>query len=368
MNSFLNPLRLIFNYLTKGYDFSHDDSRRRFMFRLLIYCACFFLGSLGIFAYIEGENILGLIDFFAIALLLSILILMDRILPLNWAIGISCWLYLASLYYLYVSGSARNQSFLWYYSVPVVFNFLMGRKKGLAMSLILWSLSLLTYLLRARLPFFTTYPDGFVMRILSSHLLLIILMYIYEYSRELTSRKLVITNKELREKAIRDGLTGLYNRRYMDEIWAILNRQPGKNDKCLAFIMLDIDYFKLYNDTYGHQKGDDVLIEIARTLKGLIRRESDHIFRYGGEEFAVLLYGTTSEKAVEKTQDIIQKVAELNIPHNQSPLGKVTVSAGCQIQSFSQTIEGDVIILKADKCLYEAKRQGKNRSIICREP
>lgn len=158
-----------------------------------------------------------------------------------------------------------------------------------------------------------------------------------------------------------DGLTGIANRRKMDDYlyheWklALRNRHP------LSLIILDIDFFKDYNDTYGHPAGDDCLKKIVKALSSSLKRSTDFAARYGGEEFVVILSNTGQAGAVEIAKDIRKAVEDLHIPHASSPVSSsVTISLGLStLVSFDNTsLPG--FIKSADEALYTAKKSGKN--------
>ena len=160
-----------------------------------------------------------------------------------------------------------------------------------------------------------------------------------------------------------DGLTGINNRRIFDETltqeWKRTNRQKESH---LSAIMCDVDYFKLYNDNYGHQMGDDCLKIIAETIKEVLKRPSDFVARYGGEEFVVLLPNTSPEGAQKIAEDIRQKVYNLKIKHDKSLIDEyLTLSLG--VSSIIPNIDGTPVelIKTADEALYESKEKGRNR-------
>jgi diguanylate cyclase (GGDEF)-like protein len=158
-----------------------------------------------------------------------------------------------------------------------------------------------------------------------------------------------------------DGLTGIANRRKMDDYlnhewkFALRNRQP------LSLIILDIDFFKNYNDTYGHPAGDACLKKIVKALSGSLKRSTDFAARYGGEEFVVILGNTAQTGAAEIAEEIRKVVEDLHIPHASSPFSSsVTISLGIStLVSFTNTsLPG--FIKSADEALYAAKQSGKN--------
>ncbi len=160
-----------------------------------------------------------------------------------------------------------------------------------------------------------------------------------------------------------DGLTGIPNRRKFDEYLEMEWKRAVRESYPLSLIMIDIDCFKLFNDNYGHDKGDECLKKVANNLKITARRPADFIARYGGEEFASILPNTSIEKATEFAELLRSNIEKLNVPHAFSPINdKVTISLGSA--TIIPTIEKsyDLLIKSADKALYKAKSNGKNKT------
>jgi diguanylate cyclase (GGDEF)-like protein len=168
-------------------------------------------------------------------------------------------------------------------------------------------------------------------------------------------------NRKLAELSITDGLTGLTNRRHFDASFADEYGRAQRGGHALALIMLDVDYFKPFNDQYGHQAGDDCLQMLARTLMENARRPSDLVARYGGEEFIVLTTETDISRARHLAESICQAVAAMNIAHVQSPWGTVTVSVGMAIRVVDGSWKPQDLLRMADQALYRAKERGRNR-------
>ncbi|WP_263408574.1 GGDEF domain-containing protein [Terriglobus tenax] len=176
-----------------------------------------------------------------------------------------------------------------------------------------------------------------------------------------TESRLLTAQNELEIQASRDGLTGIPNRRLFDETmrreWRTLVQRGGT----LTVLMIDIDLFKDLNDVYGHQTGDACLTTVARTIQGMLTRTGDFVGRYGGEEFAVILPGTSFEGTQIVAERLRSGVMELAIAHAKSPHGYVTVSIGAAIGDASSVPDLSFLIRAADEALYRAKRAGRHR-------
>jgi diguanylate cyclase (GGDEF)-like protein/PAS domain S-box-containing protein len=171
--------------------------------------------------------------------------------------------------------------------------------------------------------------------------------------------------KKLERLSYLDGLTGVANRRQFDKNLELEWRRMARLDKSLSLIMCDIDFFKAYNDTYGHQAGDKCLKMVGNVLMGSAKRAGDLVARYGGEEFAILLPMTDAEKAFNIAEKIQRDINSLKVPHISSEVnGVVTLSFGIAAM-FPQTSKSpnDLVEL-ADKALYRAKHEGRNKVII----
>lgn len=158
-----------------------------------------------------------------------------------------------------------------------------------------------------------------------------------------------------------DGLTGIPNRRRFDEFLDMEWERAIQNNTPISMIMIDIDYFKAFNDNYGHIAGDDCLRQVADCLKNSRIDQKDLVSRYGGEEFAVILPETNAEEAVKVAETMRNSIASLNVAHSSNPgINKLTISLGTMTITPNGQINPDVLIKMADKCLYEAKHAGRN--------
>lgn len=184
---------------------------------------------------------------------------------------------------------------------------------------------------------------------------------------ERDAREIFSKNLELMRLARTDGLTGLFNRRTFDEHLRNAWKQARRDDKKIAVIVTDIDYFKLYNDCYGHQKGDDCIRVISDVLADSVSRPMDIVARYGGEEFVMVLYDPTPSFLESFTRNICHKVIDLDIDHKASEATpSVSVSVGASIADAASSMTADQLLRQADDALYEAKHQGRNQAIVYR--
>lgn len=182
-----------------------------------------------------------------------------------------------------------------------------------------------------------------------------------------TQRKLEEVNRELEHRAASDGLTGVSNRRHFDERLAQELQRAQREGEPVSLLLVDVDHFKRYNDTLGHLAGDECLVQIAQILQANVRRSTDVVSRYGGEEFAVILPNTDPTGAWERAEAIRLAVREAQIPCGLPEEGCVTASVGCRTvwPSLDSALPKTVIDL-ADQALYRAKRSGRDR--VEREP
>ena len=166
----------------------------------------------------------------------------------------------------------------------------------------------------------------------------------------------------IRSQAVTDDLTGIPNRRsFLDRTRTEFNRSQ-RNKYALSVIMIDIDHFKSYNDTYGHERGDECLKKVALAIQKTLKRPSDFCARYGGEEFIVVLPYTTQEGALFIAEEIRAAVKNLGIQHEKSsPAGIVSISLGVATAGNTLSISYEDLIRQSDKALYLAKEKGRNR-------
>ena len=162
-----------------------------------------------------------------------------------------------------------------------------------------------------------------------------------------------------------DGLTHIPNRRFFDEKYTSMYNKAKKEQKTLAVMMLDIDFFKPYNDNYGHGKGDETLIKVAQALSHTLKRPEDIVARYGGEEFVIIIEDINKEGALKVAKKLIRSIEDLAIEHNYSQVSSVvTISVGVAHADTNSRLSKEELLKSADDALYEAKKSGRNRCIV----
>ncbi|MDF3868073.1 sensor domain-containing diguanylate cyclase [Pseudomonas denitrificans (nom. rej.)] len=182
-----------------------------------------------------------------------------------------------------------------------------------------------------------------------------------ESQLRVAQQQLLDSNQRLAHLALNDPLTGLANRRCFNETLEVEVRRAQREKTSLALLMVDIDHFKLFNDTYGHPAGDACLQEVGKLLASCVRRPTDLVARYGGEEMAVVLPLTDQAGAAVVAQMMIDRLDEKAITHCSSPFGRVTVSIGIASASGAELDGWQSLLDSADAALYSAKRLGRNR-------
>ena len=182
---------------------------------------------------------------------------------------------------------------------------------------------------------------------------------------EVIAKKLKRANKKLESASYTDSLTGLHNRRYFNFIYDRELKRAKRSRSYITFMMLDIDFFKQYNDTYGHIEGDYALKSVAKVLKDTLKRPSDYVFRLGGEEFGVLMSDTDESSSAKLAREICDAVRARELKHENSKVCEfVTISIGVVCCIADDALNNEILISRADEMLYEAKESGRDRYII----
>ncbi len=216
-------------------------------------------------------------------------------------------------------------------------------------------------------------PDGAPMRLLATSVDISMQKRIEEQLsstvelRLKLEEKLLAANRKLKNLSERDHLTNLPNRRKFSHLLRQAFAQARELHKSLAVIMVDIDYFKTYNDFYGHLGGDDCLVQVGRILNKVMKQTGGSLARFGGEEFAALLFEVPEHDVMKTAKQMLDAVAAMKLKHEASPSGFVSVSIGMAIfdESNRSTIAGpDDLLNLADTALYQSKREGRGRASL----
>ena len=212
-------------------------------------------------------------------------------------------------------------------------------------------------------------PDAndFIMLISNTFIAIFIIKILHYNSNAkvfINMSRINILNEKLASLSITDELTRLNNRRsfleYMDIIW----KQSNRLKLPITVIMIDIDYFKKYNDSLGHLEGDKALIAVAQCLKSNLKRETDFVARFGGEEFVCLLPYIEKTEAVNFAQKLVQSIEDMKISHPMNAISEyVTISAGMSTITPAEHNTHAQLLDEADKALYRAKQSGRNKVI-----
>jgi diguanylate cyclase (GGDEF)-like protein len=214
-------------------------------------------------------------------------------------------------------------------------------------------------------------PTGRLLGLVTQSDLTKVHFMIYEKQREVIEQsvtqrtcELRHANEQLKSLSLVDALTGLGNRRAMDVDLDHTHSQAVRYHRSYSVALFDVDYFKLYNDCYGHKGGDIALRRIAEHLQQSIRT-CDRLYRYGGEEILLIMPETTVYGSLILVNRILESLAELRIPHEKSPLGSVTISCGVASQAEANGYENwEGLVDLADRGLYSSKNNGRNRATI----
>ena len=256
--------------------------------------------------------------------------------------------------------------------VLILFSVLLASTPTLAASRIAYYIQIAVTLAPTTILLFMGKAEGYqllaIATIVMALTLVLVSGYIYQLLFELQNTQIALTSL-----ADTDQLTGIANRRHFDRKFKVEWRRAMREQTPISLILVDVDFFKKYNDTYGHQAGDRCLQEIAKSLESVSHRPADLASRYGGEEFSVLLPNTTQENAAMLAERLRKKIEKLHIEHTSSKLGYVTISIGvscCKpVWDFTGNTPDEeqkvtfpaMLLTAADNALYVAKEAGRNQ-------
>ena len=198
--------------------------------------------------------------------------------------------------------------------------------------------------------------------VLFSIILIIVVIVNRKLKQEIKRRELV--EKKLEKMTTTDALTSLNNRRYFNEIFPRLINSAKREDENICFAILDIDYFKQYNDNYGHLEGDEVLRKVSHVISSSLLRADDYCFRLGGEEFGILFKGVEFDEAKQFIENMRENIENLHIEHSKSQSSKyITASFGFVVKNANDVKIYEELYREADELLYKAKADGRNRVV-----
>lgn len=361
----------IIKFFTADIAFKDNSSYRRVILInaiLLLTTFVFF-----VFAYINYYVILdktiAVFDIFSAILSLGALIYLRISKIIKYAALIATF-NLFTFFLMFVYFNQNNHfGIIWTIFLPIFAIIINGRRIGLYFSIVFYAI-LLPYAYSG----IGVWQDGYwnqidFIRLSFASLVLTFIMYMNEFSLEKSDEvlaKIRIREKDHIEKlkniSITDSLTKLYNRRHFNELASKILRRVRRDNEYMTLFMIDIDFFKDYNDLYGHQKGDEVLKKVSSAIKEHMHRYNDYIFRVGGEEFAGIIQSSDSKESRAWIYDLCNVVESLQIIHEHSRVSNViTISIGVKTVKAGDYDTVDKLYREADEALYLAKEAGRNQ-------
>jgi len=371
----MNKNGILKNFFTANIPYKDGVTYRRIIMinSMLLLSAFFFFAFAYINYFVILDSTVALLDTLAGLFSIATLIHLRRFKKIQ----TTAFLTIVILIFFMISFIIKNQNshfgIIWSYYIPLFAILFNGKKVGLQLTLfyfiIIFTLAYLGI---------GTWNEGewsFIdfIRFVASSAMFAYIIYTTESAHENADHELKLIRKheaeildKLQKQAITDGLTGMYNRRHFNEVVPKLLAIAQREESYISLFILDIDYFKNYNDYYGHQKGDTTLQKIAKELIRFIQRDDDFVFRIGGEEFAGLIHTRNKDESEEWISTLNAKIAALNIQHKKTLLPNkiVTVSIGVCTTKVVQGRDIDYFYKKADEALYKAKERGRNTTVM----
>lgn len=355
----------LIDYLNTGIkDTSDPESAQRIIvaniFSLL---GVFITFSLGINACLQNQPQLGLVLLLnTFIYLLAHLIFRYRwfSIPYEYSANLVSISVVILVLYLVYSGGVEGTGPLWIYLVPPIILFFGGLKKGIR-NLALFVCAVCVQLFYPdTILLDTEYSYEFKSRLIYSFITVSALFAVYEAARQNSYKKLIEISRRFEQQAMHDVLSGLHNRRGMRANLELEYARSKRSHLNMTVIMCDIDYFKKVNDLYGHDKGDEVIKKVGQIFTSELRKQ-DSLARWGGEEYLFLLPTTNSSQGMVLAEKLRKKIENFTFKYKNNPFN-ITVSMG--VHQFTVFDDIDDAINCADKNLYKAKSQGRNRCIM----
>jgi len=367
--------KLIKNIFTSNIEYIDGVSHRRIIMinSMLILSATVFY----IFTYthimLTQNYLVAFLDFFTATASLMTLLFLRKNKNVKQAAFISVIILMSFMIMFIIENKNSHFGIIWSIFIPFLAISFNGKNVGIVLTLIFYTI--LFYLAFSGIGIWNEGSWALIdfIRLLFSSTVLTLIIYLSESAHEAADRELsrIRENEkkileELKSQAITDGLTKMYNRRYFNEVGPKLLAVAQRQQYSIGFFILDIDYFKQYNDYYGHHQGDVALQKIAKELMNVIKREDDFVFRLGGEEFAGMIHLSDSCETEDWLSKLTQNIVDLDIEHLNSELElkKLTVSIGLCLTKVTQETTLDQLYKNADDALYKAKNSGRNKIVV----
>ena len=358
--------KLFERFLTNGGNFSREDKEYSRVLLLNIYIVSL-ISMLSIFIFLNlnvGYYNLALYEGIVVLMLFGIKYYFNR--TSNILVSALASILIITVLFEIVLSIVHDKNYSFYSIVmfiPLAF-FLLGRRWGITYSLTLLGFNTWIMLLYHEEWEAVKFDYNSILNIVVITLMLIALIYYYEYVRQAAQEKLGKVNDKLSKISVTDELTSLYNRRYYNETAPKELNTAKRFHKKFCFAMLDVDNFKKYNDIYGHANGDNVLKAIGETFKNSLKRSEDIVVRMGGEEFAFISIIDDANQGKQFVENIRRSIENLNIEHKGNEnYNVVTVSIGLVCKEADLIDNINMVYKEADDLLYEAKKNGRNRVV-----
>lgn len=357
--------RISHNYLNTGVLESNDPELNQQifvanLFGLIGYSITFLMS---VSAFIRNDRMLGAVLLIASLLFFSshLILRSTRITtPYKYSANLVTSSLMLLMVYLVYTGGVNGTGPLWIYIVPPVALFFGGMRKG-TRNIGLFVLVISTLMFYPNDEWIgTSYTYEFKSRLIYSFLTVSCLFAFYEYVRQNSFHRIQEMSQKFEKQAMRDPLSGLLNRRGMRESLQQEFDRCKRYNNNLTVMMCDIDHFKVVNDQYGHDKGDEIIKSLATMLKAGLRKQ-DSLARWGGEEYLFLLPETSGHQAMQLAEKLRTKIEKTQYQQNDKTFS-ITISIG--LHQITATDSINQAITKADTNLYKAKEQGRNRCIL----
>lgn len=340
----------------KNHTITANTKKQYFLTILFSVTSILFLGAFGTLSIFQNNHILGATCLTGSALNIINLIYLHISGKYRVACLIIVILMIGLTVYLVCSGGSNNTGPLWVYVMPILIFYVLELRNGLITLIFLESVIAVILLLPDNPLLSTTYSSDFTIRFLASLFAVSILSFAFEFTRQDWQKEIINLNRLLEEASRTDELTGVTNRRDMNEKLVEEIARFKQNNRPFSLIMGDIDHFKRINDTYGHDCGDTVLKEITN-LMVTMTKEQDKVSRWGGEEFLFMLPETPLEKGRFVAERLRKEIENLTIEYDNKSV-QVTMSFGIVEYNGSQNLPE--CLKEADTKLYISKQRGRN--------